>query len=38
VDRFTEADCAMGAFGIFPALDAMPLMLAHALRLKKYGA
>lgn len=38
VTEFTEVDCAAGGLGIFPAVDAMPLMLAHALRLKKYGA
>ncbi|MGB9893052.1 MAG: 2,3-bisphosphoglycerate-independent phosphoglycerate mutase [Candidatus Saccharicenans sp.] len=38
VAHFTERDCARGALGRFPSLYAMPLMLAHALKLKKYGA
>jgi len=38
VARFTERDCGRGALGRFPSLYAMPLMLAHALKLKKYGA
>lgn len=38
VSRFTERDCARGGLGRFPSLQAMPLMLACALKLKKYGA
>ncbi|MDH4197810.1 MAG: 2,3-bisphosphoglycerate-independent phosphoglycerate mutase [Candidatus Aminicenantes bacterium] len=38
VEVFTERACAKGLLGRFPALRAMPLMLAHALKLKKYGA
>ena len=38
VEAFTERACAKGLLGRFPALRAMPLMLAHALKLKKYGA
>jgi 2,3-bisphosphoglycerate-independent phosphoglycerate mutase len=36
--RFTEAECARGGLGRIPAVDLMPLALAHALRLDKYGA
>lgn len=36
--RLTERECARGNLGQFPALDAMPLMLAHAGRLEKFGA
>jgi 2,3-bisphosphoglycerate-independent phosphoglycerate mutase len=38
VSRFTERDCAGGALGILPAQDLMPLLMANALRLAKYGA
>jgi 2,3-bisphosphoglycerate-independent phosphoglycerate mutase len=38
VSRFTERDCAAGALGILPAQDLMPLLMANALRLAKYGA
>ncbi len=38
VTRFTEKDCARGGLGRFPSLQAMPLMLACALKLKKFGA
>jgi len=38
VSRFTERECAKGSLGRFQSLYAMPLMLAHALKLKKYGA
>ena len=38
VTRFSERDCGRGILGCFPALQAMPLMLAHGLKLKKYGA
>jgi 2,3-bisphosphoglycerate-independent phosphoglycerate mutase len=36
--RFTETECLKGALGQFPAKDLMPLALAHAGRLKKFGA
>ncbi len=38
VTMLTEAACARGALGRFRSIYAMPLMLAHALKLKKYGA
>jgi len=39
VARFTERECgARGGLGRFPALQAMSLMLAHAGKLKKFGA
>jgi len=38
VSRFTERDCAGGALGILPAQDLMPILMANALRLAKYGA
>lgn len=38
VARFTERECSRGGLGRFPALQAMSLMLAHAGKLKKYGA
>ena len=38
VERFTERACGAGSLGILPAHDLMPLVLAHALRLTKYGA
>jgi 2,3-bisphosphoglycerate-independent phosphoglycerate mutase len=37
-DRFGETACAAGGLGTFPASDVMPLLLAHAGRLEKYGA
>jgi len=35
---FTERECARGGLGRFPSLGAMPLMLGHAGKLKKFGA
>jgi 2,3-bisphosphoglycerate-independent phosphoglycerate mutase len=35
---FSERDCLRGELGIFPAMNLMPLALAHAGRLKKFGA
>ncbi|MBI5740354.1 MAG: 2,3-bisphosphoglycerate-independent phosphoglycerate mutase [Nitrospirae bacterium] len=35
---FSERECVKGELGILPALNIMPLALAHALRLKKFGA
>jgi 2,3-bisphosphoglycerate-independent phosphoglycerate mutase len=38
VADFSERSCSKGFLGRFPSLYAMPLMLAHAGKLKKYGA
>jgi len=38
LDTFTERKCASGSLGCFPAVEAMPLMLANALKLGKFGA
>lgn len=35
---FTEADCGRGLLGTFPAKESLPLAMAHAGRLAKYGA
>jgi 2,3-bisphosphoglycerate-independent phosphoglycerate mutase len=35
---FTERECARGLLGRFRSIYAMPLMLAHAGKLKKFGA
>ena len=36
--EFAEKSCARGGLGTFPSAEMMPLALAHALRLAKYGA
>ena len=36
--HLTEQECLRGSLGIFPAVEAMPLAMAHAGRLQKYGA
>lgn len=36
--RFTERNCAVGTIGKIRSLDIMPLLLAHSLKLKKFGA
>jgi 2,3-bisphosphoglycerate-independent phosphoglycerate mutase len=36
--KYGERACARGALGTFPAVDLMPLALANALRLTKFGA
>ncbi len=36
--RFGERACANGRLGVFPARTVMALMLAHGLRLKRFGA
>ena len=38
IRRFTERDCQKGQLGRFPAVNALPLMLANGLKLKKFGA
>ncbi len=38
VAQFSERACSHGFLGRFPSLSAVPLMLAHAGKLKKYGA
>ena len=38
VHEFSERACASGGLGRFPATQLMPLALAHALRLGKFGA
>ncbi len=36
--HFNEQECLKGALGIFPAVDVMPIAMAHAGRLAKFGA
>ncbi|MFQ5988255.1 MAG: 2,3-bisphosphoglycerate-independent phosphoglycerate mutase [Dehalococcoidia bacterium] len=38
VEEFSERACSLGALGRFPATDVMPLALANALKLGKFGA
>jgi 2,3-bisphosphoglycerate-independent phosphoglycerate mutase len=38
VQAFSERACAKGHLGRFLSIHAMPLMLAHALKLEKFGA
>ncbi|NJD57146.1 MAG: 2,3-bisphosphoglycerate-independent phosphoglycerate mutase [Nitrospirae bacterium] len=35
---FSERECFKGEFGVFPTVQLMPLILANALRLRKFGA
>jgi len=38
VNQYSERECSQGFLGRFQAIYAMPLMLAHAGKLKKFGA
>jgi len=38
LDRFTEKECNSGSLGIFPMIELMPVLLANAGRLDKFGA
>ncbi len=38
VTEFSERACATGGLGRFPAVDIMPLAMANALKLNKFGA
>ena len=38
IAEFGERACLKGSLGVLPAQNLMPLLLAHAGRLKKYGA
>ncbi|MGQ9676013.1 MAG: 2,3-bisphosphoglycerate-independent phosphoglycerate mutase [Chloroflexota bacterium] len=38
VEAFGERACLAGELGVFPAVDIMPMAMANALRLGKYGA
>jgi 2,3-bisphosphoglycerate-independent phosphoglycerate mutase len=38
VTQFTERACSKGGLGIFQAIHTIPLMLAHGLKLQKFGA
>jgi len=38
VTKFSEIECSQGYLGRFQAVYAMPLILAHAQKLKKFGA
>ncbi len=37
-NSFSERECYKGELGLFPTIKLMPLALAHAKRLKKFGA
>lgn len=38
VRQFSESACSLGGLGRFPATEVMPLAMAHALKLAKFGA
>jgi len=38
IAQFGEAACARGSLGVLPAIHVMPLALANAGRVAKYGA
>ncbi|MFH1381587.1 MAG: 2,3-bisphosphoglycerate-independent phosphoglycerate mutase [Chloroflexota bacterium] len=38
VSKFGESACAVGGLGRIPAIQIMPLAMAHALKLNKFGA
>ena len=38
VQEFSEAACSLGSLGKFPAVEIMPLAMANALKLAKFGA
>jgi 2,3-bisphosphoglycerate-independent phosphoglycerate mutase len=38
VGEFSESACIMGGLGRFPAMQLMPLAMANALKLNKFGA
>lgn len=38
VDQFSERSCQSGTLGRFPAQSVMPMLLANALKLEKFGA
>jgi 2,3-bisphosphoglycerate-independent phosphoglycerate mutase len=38
VEEFTEQACISGGLGLFPATQVMPLAMANALKLAKFGA
>ncbi len=38
VKQFNERECVKGGLGRFSAVDVLPLMLANALKLRKFGA